>query len=291
MTTHRLLLLTALLAATALVAACGASSDRPAPPTNPGHIHGLAVNPGDRMLYIATHAGVWRLPPGNVAAAVPVGGNHRDVRALAVDGRDRFLASGHPGRNEPAPASLGVQLSTDRGTSWKALALLGKSAFHVLRASGPRVYGTDGAGGAFLTSADGGRTWQQRQTPARLYDLAIAPDDPQRLVAASATGLIASTDAGQTWRRVNRTIAQTLAWPARDALYVVDTDMNASVSQDGGRTLFRNGTVPRMPRALVATNPEQLFATDGTTLILSDDGGRTWRTRWEPGDHVEGSAT
>jgi hypothetical protein len=62
-----------------------------------------------------------------------------------------------------------------------------------------RVYALTNAG-LFVTD---GRTWQPVGLPEQaVISLAVAPDDPRRLYAGTAsTGLYRSTDGGQTWER------------------------------------------------------------------------------------------
>jgi hypothetical protein len=73
-----------------------------------------------------------------------------------------------------------------------------------------------------MVSGDGGRQWTQRTPPAAMFELAIDPDDPDRLVASTEAGVFSSADAGKGWRRLRDDIAGLLAWPADDRLYLVD---------------------------------------------------------------------
>lgn len=44
---------------------------------------------------------------------------------------------------------------------------------------------------------------RERDVPAPLFDLALNPDDPQQLMAATEAGLALSTDGGRRWRSVD----------------------------------------------------------------------------------------
>jgi hypothetical protein len=282
---HLLLMLTA-----AVLAGCGGDEQSPGPTggeslasdDGPQHVHGLGVNPADGQLYIATHTGLWRAPAGETRAE-RVGDIAHDFMGFAIEGPDRFLASGHPDARDDLPPLIGLQRSTDRGRSWRTVSLLGQADLHVLRAAGHRIYGVDSGTGAFIASADGGRSWQQRTPPAPVLDLAVAPMDPERLVAATEQGLFQSTDAGGTWRPLQGDIVGLLAWPAPRALYVVEGDGTVSGSTDGGREFARLGSVGAQPEAFAANGARELYAAvHGGTVLASTDGGSDWRTRSTP---------
>ncbi len=58
-----------------------------------GHVHGLAVNPADRRLYVASHLGVFRETERGFER---VADRWQDTMAFTVVGPDHFLGSGHP---------------------------------------------------------------------------------------------------------------------------------------------------------------------------------------------------
>lgn len=278
------------LAAAALLAGCG-GSDKPAPSSaddsvvsdaGPQHVHGLGVNSADGALYIATHSGLWRAPEGETTAR-RVGDLRHDLMGFTVVGPDHFLASGHPDAREDLPPQLGLQRSSDRGRSWETVSLLGQADLHVLRAAGERIYGVDSGTGALLTSDDEGKSWDERTPPAPVFDLAVAPDNAERVVAATEGGLFASGDTGRTWRPLRDDIAGLLAWPAADALYLVDGNGQVSRSADGGREFERTGSVGAQPEAFAANGPRELYAAvHGGEVVMSTDGGAGWETRSTP---------
>ena len=284
------LLLRLSVSAALFVAACGSDNatstggadDGLVVDARPEHIHGLGINPADGALYIATHRGLWRAPDGQ-RKAQPVGDTRHDLMGFTVAGPDRFLASGHPGVPGDLPPQLGLQRSTNAGHNWEPVSLLGRADLHVLRAAGPRLYGVDSGTGALITSTDGGQSWAQRKPPAPLFDAAVAPGRPARLVAATEQGLFASADTGRTWRLLRDDIAGLLAWPAEDSLYLVAADGAVSRSRDGGRRFEPVGSVGSRPEAFAAHGARELYAAvDGGTVLVSTDGGADWRTRSTP---------
>ena len=281
----RLLLSLVLLAGA--IAGCGEDDgETPGPVGNQGfinevgpqHVHGLGVNPADGALYIATHTGLWSAPEGETKAQ-RVADIYHDLMGFTIAGPNEFLASGHPGAQTDLPPQLGLQRSTDGGRSWQTVSLLGEADLHVLRAAGDRIYGVDSGSGAFLTSGNGGRSWQERKPPAPVFDVAVAPGEPERLVAATARGLFASADTGRSWRRLRGDIAGLLAWPAADELYLVDAQGAVSRSADGGREFERVGEVGAQPEAFAANGAQELYAAVHGEVVMSGDGGVTWRTR------------
>jgi hypothetical protein len=286
-----LLKLSTLLVALVLAlapSACGGDEEAAPPgeaagaPEDPVHVHGLGINPTDEALYIATHTGLWRAREGETRAR-RVGDLRHDLMGFTVAGPDEFLASGHPDNREDLPPLLGLQRSTDAGRTWQAVSLLGDADLHVLRVAGARIYGVDAATGGILTSIDGGRSWEERTPPAAVFDLVAHPQDPERVVAATEEGLFSSSDTGRRWRPVQSDVAGLLAWPAADALYLVDATGTVSRSRDGGGSFTAAGSTGGPPEALLATDVEELYAAvHGGGVVASSDGGASWRTRAAP---------
>jgi hypothetical protein len=254
----------------------GGSQSDAAAELGPVHVHGLGVNPADRALYIATHTGMWRLPPG-AKKAVPIGESRQDTMGFTIAGPDHFLGSGHPD-NVDDPPLLGLIESFDRGATWKPVSLLGDADFHVLRATGARVYGYDVSRRRLLISADGGETWTERSPRTEVLDLAPDPTAPNSLVATTAAGFLASADAGRTWKRIGPEIGL-LAWPSPNRLYLAAANGNVLVSRNAGGTWRRVGRLGGQPSAFVARTADELFAAlhDGR-IVHSRDGGRSWNT-------------
>lgn len=287
----RLNIAAALTAGALALASCGSdeqtSSTAPAttrataPPSaaheETGHIHGLGTQGTD--LLIATHAGLWRAKAGQTEPT-RVGQARHDLMGFTTETATRFLASGHPDPSDPElPANLGLIVSRDGGRTWNSVSLLGKADFHVLEASGSRVYGAEG--GRLRTSDDGGRSWRSHTAPGGLFSLAIHPADSERFVASSEVGLLASAQAGATMRVLtgSETRAGLLAWPSEKQLNLVDAAGAVSVSEDGGASWSQVGDIGGPPAAFIAAD-ERLYAAlaDGTVKV-SADGGRTWTLR------------
>ena len=262
-----------------------ASSNVVAVDVGPVHVHGLGINPADGALFIATHTGMWRVAQGAVRAR-RVGTSHQDTMGFTVAAPNYFLGSGHPDLDEAQerglPPHLGLIESRDAGKTWRPVSLLGEADFHVLRAAGRRIYGYDASNDRLLVSTDRGRSWREVTRPAPVLDLAVAPDAPQRVVAATEAGVFASDSGGRAWRRVSDEIGL-LAWPSATELILVTGDGSVAASSDGGRRWIERGNIGGPPAALLAASPGDLYAAlhDGT-VKRSRDGGRTWTVRSRP---------
>jgi photosystem II stability/assembly factor-like uncharacterized protein len=239
----------------------------------PVHVHGLGINPADKALYIATHTGLWRLPPG---AREPerIGESRQDTMGFTVVGPDHFLGSGHPD-NVRQPPLLGLIESKDRGQDWDPVSLLGEADFHVLRAVGSRVYGYDVTNARLMVSTNGGQAWTEHHPPP-MIDLAPNPTSPTQVIASTEQGLLVSRDSGERWSPLGDGVGL-LAWPAPKALYLVDGAGDVLRSSDGGRRWTRAGQIGGQPAALIAATAQELYvAVHQGGIVRSRDGGRTW---------------
>ncbi len=245
------------------------------------HVHGLGVNPADGEILIATHNGLWQVPQ-DTTEAERVGDSLDDFMGFTIVGPDSFLSSGHPGPDSDLPPLLGLQRSIDGGSTWQSVSLLGEADLHVLKASGERVYGVDSSTGAFLASADAGESWQPRNVPGQVVDLAIAPDDPLRLVASTDRGIYGSENGGDSWKLFARDRIGLLTWPSPGRLLMVDGSGQVAASTNGGKTFSGAGSIGSAPEAFSAGNGRILAAVDGGRVLVSDDGGRTWTTAVKP---------
>jgi photosystem II stability/assembly factor-like uncharacterized protein len=269
------------LAGMVALASCGGngeSSGNGSAAQLPGHIHGLGVNPSDGALFIATHSGLFRAPRG-VREPARVDDQYQDTMGFSVIGPDRFIGSGHPALGEGGPPHLGLIESEDAGRSWESVSLAGEADFHVLRFAHGRVYGYNGLTGKLMLSDDLGRSWSERTPPAGVIDLAVDPDDPNRILASTERGLALSEDEGESWRPIEGEVGL-LAWPESGSLYLVDAAGRVSMSADAGGMWRRIARIGGQPVALAAPGDSELYVglPDGR-VKQSLDGGASWRLR------------
>ena len=238
-------------------------------------VHGIGVNPADGALYIASHTGLFRSPKGE-ATATRVEAPEQDLMGFSIAGPDRFLASGHPGASQGGPSALGLIESRDRGATWKPVSMPGGD-LHLLRAAGDAVYTFDGE---LQASRDGGRSFQQRESPGSLIDIAIDPSDGDRVLASTESGVRVTRDGGRTWQDTSLTAPALLAWGQADRPAAITGDGTVQTSNDGGRTWKSAGTPGGQPAAFAADDDGALYLAgpDGS-VSWSSDGGRTWQPR------------
>jgi hypothetical protein len=246
------------------------------------HIHGLGVGPSNGTLYVATHSGLFQAPSGE-RQMHRIGDSAQDIMGFSVVDEDRFIGSGHPDPSDSSsPPNLGLIESRDAGKTWKNVSLLGEADFHVLRSSNQRTYGFNGIEGRLMVSTDGGRRWTRRTPPAAMFDLAIDPRSPDRIVASTERGVFSSTNAGKSWRPLRDDTAGLLAWPTPDRLYLVDGQGQLQRSGDGGRQWQPAGSIGGQPAAFIAHESELYVALTDSTVKRSTDGGATWTVRATP---------
>ena len=240
--------------------------------TLPAHVHNLAYN-GDTLLF-GTHEGLWEQAPGQAPKAVSA--EAFDVMGFTPNG-DRWLASGHPAAGSTAPGALGLLESIDEGVTWSPVALSGEVDFHRLVAAGDRLFGINSADNALLRSDDGGRSWTSAGA-VPLFDLAVAPDNPDTLMGTTADGPVISTDAGTTFEAAPApALIAFLAWTPR-ALVGVAADGQVLESTDRGANWQAKGQVAGPPAA-VAADGSRVAVLSGGVVYESSDNGATFTQR------------
>jgi photosystem II stability/assembly factor-like uncharacterized protein len=259
--------------------------------------HGWAAR-GAGPLYLTRDGGhTW------VPAPSPCNEFDRAVGPSFVDERDGYLVCGH----QPGAGSQGKDLhvTSDGGATWKLRSSVGIG--EVRRGPGAMPSGGyassiafDSRGVGFMTAVrggiyrtdTGGSTWRPLFYSEDAADI-VAPT-PRRLYFALRAGLLRSDDGGQHWVRV---FPEGFAEPQGPIVFFsndraiafgapepLGTPHTVLATKNGGRTWFLRGEIPL--RGLV----EQVFrfgnvllATDGQTLLRSQDQGKTWtRIRGKP---------
>lgn len=247
------------------------------------HVHGLGVDPGDGVLYAATHSGLFRIPEHGTAARVA--NREQDTMGFSIVGPGKFIGSGHPDFREDdvRPPLLGLIESDDRGETWDRISLHGKADFHALHAAHGNVYGYDSTSQTFMVSQD--RTDWDRRSQLPMADFAVSPTDPDMILATTEQGVVRSTDGGRRWAPVaGAPVLVVLTWAEQGQLYGVTPDGTVQRSADGGATWTKRGSVNEQPEAItvdVRGGTETLYvaATD-RGILASTDQGRTFTTRY-----------
>ena len=264
------------------------------------HVHGLGADPLTGDTYAATHNGGWLIPTGvlpdtylakaprsDATQPVQIAGRAQDTMGFTVAAPGQLLASGHPDPAEPsdlALPNLGLISSTDGASSWTALSLAGKTDFHDLDAvplddGALRIYGYDATDGAIAVSDDSGLTWSSGAVIA-LRDLSADPANADRLYATTATGLMVSTDAGQSFDPLVGAPALLLvdAGNARAGGNLVGIDPAGGVWRQDAEKWTQTGSTGRAPEAFTVVDGASpwILVADATGISASGDDGATW---------------
>ena len=250
------------------------------PATELSHVHGLGLNPGDGLIYVATHNGLFVVEGDS---ARPVGEGRQDTMGFTITGPNAFLASGHPAPGQDAPTNLGLLSSDDAGTTWRAVAEEGRD-FHALTAAEEFVYGLDSSSGVLMSSSDGGSTWHSRAAvPARTVD--VSPTDPQHLLATTEAGLMLSDDGGATFTAQTPQPPELLVLvdhipadgPASSQATVAGLDTTGQLwTFDGQGWTGPSVSVGGAPHAFTALGPDAYLAATESGIFRTDDAGRSW---------------
>jgi photosystem II stability/assembly factor-like uncharacterized protein len=200
-----------------------------------------------------------------------------------------------------AATTVGAFVSRDGGRSWTEQ-MAGMTEVHIVvtLAINPRntqvLYA--GTTGGVYKSIDGAATWKKVNNgliPERILEaalslginlLAVNPQAPDTVYAATTKGLFKTTDGAQSWTRIGESLPdQFMSWVMVDphkphTLYVAGRE-GVHKSTDGGATwkAVNQGLATLNVRSLLISphDARTLYAgTNGSGLYRSADGGDSW---------------
>jgi photosystem II stability/assembly factor-like uncharacterized protein len=228
-------------------------------------VTGLAWG-ADEAVLAATTDGLYRSPNAGRAWRLADGTEGASVAAVAFLPNGSALAALETG---------GLLRSPDRGRSWEAVpgteGMLGTA---LLATASGVLLGT--AGDGVLRSADGAAPWEppRGDTPGEILALAAGPSDPY---AGTSEGLIASADAGVSWRTVPPPPVHDLRQVRAAGGRLLIAGPQTGILRDrDGEGWERLDQVSRPLSLLAATPGGALFAAGPAGLARSLDQGTTW---------------
>jgi photosystem II stability/assembly factor-like uncharacterized protein len=258
--------------------------------TGETHFHGIAVDPRNPdRLYLATHHGFFAVGPDGVAQRVSE--TEDDFMGFTPHPADPevLYASGHPAGG----GNLGFIVSRDGGQTWAKLSdgADGPVDFHQMDISKADPQVIYGVYGELQKSTDGGRSWSRvGPAPEGIIGLSASSLDTDRLYAATRTGLLVSTDGGQSWRPAHgsQQLASMVQVTPEGTVYafiagsgLLQTEEPGlqwtALGNDFGRALVLHLAAGKGEEAqrrlyVVTLDPE----TRSQALYASRDGGRSW---------------
>lgn len=204
-------------------------TDYPVPFVEP-HVRHIAIDPNNRnVLYASLQVGyVAKSVDRGVTWRVIDGGIDADVHTIIVHPKNSnklFAATGGHGAREGVTKGKALYTSDDAGESWRPMATEFQEEYAVpivmqpgnpdvlfsALAVGPAPFWRrpEGAKGRFISSRDGGRSWQQVALPDDRVgqefpgSISFDPADPESVYMATNKGaLYHSSDSGRKWQRV-----------------------------------------------------------------------------------------
>jgi len=198
--------------------------------------------------------------------------------------------------------TVGIFRSTDGGRLWIERMHGMKEVHYVVTIAidphNPDVMYAGTTGGVYKTT-DGTANWQLVNNgliPKEKLDAAMAlkvntlvtdPMRPGTVYAGTTSGLFKTVDAGASWKRIEKGLADTyisvlLIDPSNPAVLYAGTRKGVQKTTDGGET-WANATqglttLNIRSMAISPLDPQILFAgTNGSGLFRSLDGAKSWR--------------
>lgn len=258
------------------------------------HVHGLAFTADGKQLIIPSHHGLAIYSDGRWSIAP---GPQHDYMGFSAT-RTRFYSSGHPAPGSGLVNPFGLIRSDDGGRTWKKLGLEGETDFHILATSyetnviyvyNPAPNSRMRAAGLHKTLNDG-FMWEPVRGAGIVgspHALSVHPTEPQKVVAATSTGLFLSEDGGEHFKRVaegGEMLAATFDLDGR-TLWLSAHDGRPRLGKYdlklGTRTevaipVAQNDAILYIAQSPAARNTYAI-ATHVRNVYLSEDGGKTWR--------------
>jgi photosystem II stability/assembly factor-like uncharacterized protein len=224
----------------------------------------------------------------------PLGPPGGDVRSLAAD-------PSRPARIFLGTADGHVFASEDSGAHWTIAGRASSRLDAVITAivvdprDGNVLFASSwtrdgGAGGGVFRSADGGRSWTGAGLAGQaVRALALAPSDPNVLVAGTLDGVYRSLDASKSWQRISPEHSEemhnfdSLAIDPRDPQIIYAGTFHLPwKTADGGRTWkpIHEGMIDDsdvMSLLIDGSDSRHIYASACSGIYRSDNGAAQWR--------------
>ncbi|WP_417221062.1 F510_1955 family glycosylhydrolase [Arthrobacter sp.] len=239
------------------------------------HIHGMHVDAETGKVLLATHDGLYDV---STKPATRIGPDI-DLMGFTVATDGTLYASGHPGPGVDMPNPVGLVESIDGGRTWTPLSRTGQSDFHALAATHEGIIGFDGQ----LVTNQGGSSWELAEDQVSAYHLAATTDGHVAL-ATTESGLMRSSDHGNSWDRVPGAPLLMLTAVSGNQAAGITPDGTLYSSSDGGLQWQKRPAATKDVAAMdlvFKDGKPQIWTASPTGVKVSRDMGRTF-TGLEP---------
>ena len=265
------------------------------------HVHGLSYSADGKRLMIPSHHGLAVYEKGRWSKAP---GPQHDYMGFSATAQSLY-SSGHPAPGSGLVNPFGVIRSRDGGKTWDKLGLEGETDFHLLGTgwNTNAIYVWNPAPSSRMRepglhfTLNEGFGWKRAAAvglDGELRALAVHPDDPAMVVAATSKGIYLSRDSGERFAALAAGTEGLAAFFDLDGKHVWYGAYNGrarlarSPLSGGAATPLELPPLERDAVAYIAQNPaartEYAIATFGRNVYLSRDGGRSWKTIAERGE-------
>jgi hypothetical protein len=110
-----------------------------------------------------------------------------------------------------------------------------------------------------------------------IADIAVAPDQPDEIIATTRQGPARSTDGGRTFTSLaNAPMLSLVDWPDTGRLVGVAPDGTIYASSDHGANWVRRGQVAGSPTAMITFGATDIYVATEDTIHRSSDDGATF---------------
>ena len=183
---------------------------------------------------------------------------------------------------------VGLFVSTNKGTTWQHIGWKEYSRnFYAESGSDGVIWSACGNG--VLRSTDRGHSWRVTTgwEVTEVLKVKADPADPKHVAAATAYGVVVTTDGGDRWKTgshgAKRGFASDVEWVRGKAgVLLAATEDGVERSPNGGASWTPSGLRGKGVR-IIAGDPRHAgrfwAGTEEDGVFLSTDGGATWRGR------------